>query len=279
MYIDSVTLVNFRCFGEKPTKITLEPDTTAFVGENGSGKSTVLEALKRLFSPVSAERRIRRDDFHFPPNERLDEIDGKHLSIDVVFAFPELRDDDDGIDDDAGTDEGVSTRTVPVVFNDMCFDPEAPEGGDLKARMRLEAEWTRHESFEEDVSYQLYWVTTLNSKIPFGPDDPNKYPVSRINQRHVAQIRYIPAARDGASVTRVALGQLLRRLELSGDWDDDTRQSTIEAADSLDQTLQGTPVIRDVTTSIRGLWQRVYDDRYMASRCRYQSVGPRGDDS
>lgn len=48
MYISSVEIENYRCFGSKQN-IKLKPGVNVFIGENNSGKTTVLNALGFLF--------------------------------------------------------------------------------------------------------------------------------------------------------------------------------------------------------------------------------------
>ncbi|WP_312841739.1 AAA family ATPase [Sinorhizobium psoraleae] len=49
MYIEKLSLTNFRCFGPGATTIDLMPGLTTFIGVNGAGKTAVLQALQRLF--------------------------------------------------------------------------------------------------------------------------------------------------------------------------------------------------------------------------------------
>jgi predicted ATP-dependent endonuclease of OLD family len=94
MHIESVTLTNFRCFGPVPVRIELDPQLTAMIGSNGTGKSAALEGLLRLFGITQEQRRIRVEDFHVPAEEDQTP-ESRDLSIEVVLAFPELDDDDD----------------------------------------------------------------------------------------------------------------------------------------------------------------------------------------
>lgn len=50
MRLKKVTLHNFRCFGE--LEVDLHPRLTVFVGENGVGKTAVLDGIARGLSPV-----------------------------------------------------------------------------------------------------------------------------------------------------------------------------------------------------------------------------------
>ena len=49
MTITSVSLRNFRCFGDSPVTVDLADDITALVGANGFGKTALLIAMTRLF--------------------------------------------------------------------------------------------------------------------------------------------------------------------------------------------------------------------------------------
>jgi ABC-type branched-subunit amino acid transport system ATPase component len=120
MFTESVTLQNFRCFGPDPTTVTLGADLIALIGANGAGKTAFIEALRRLFGVTREERTLARADVHFGPDEKPETVESREIVIDVVFAFPELR---DGSPD--------ATLTVPEVFRIMTASgPGAP----LKAR-------------------------------------------------------------------------------------------------------------------------------------------------
>ncbi|MDW8392404.1 MAG: AAA family ATPase, partial [Oscillochloridaceae bacterium] len=101
MKIESIFIQNFRCFGPDGARIELEKGVTAFVGGNGSGKTAAFQALSRLFGVTPAQRSVRKQDFHMPPNsQRLPS--GATLILEVVFSFPEL-----GEADDEGTGDAV----------------------------------------------------------------------------------------------------------------------------------------------------------------------------
>jgi len=62
MYISKVVIENYRCFGAK-TDIKLKPGVNVFIGENNSGKTTVLNALGFLFDRRGRSR-LGIDDFN-----------------------------------------------------------------------------------------------------------------------------------------------------------------------------------------------------------------------
>jgi putative ATP-dependent endonuclease of OLD family len=61
MYISKVVIENYRCFGSK-TEIKLKSGVNVFIGENNSGKTTVLNALGFLFDRQGRSQ-LGIDDF------------------------------------------------------------------------------------------------------------------------------------------------------------------------------------------------------------------------
>jgi len=56
MYLKELSLNNFRSF--KSSTVSLQPDLTILVGENNSGKSNAIDALRLLTPPLSGRREI-----------------------------------------------------------------------------------------------------------------------------------------------------------------------------------------------------------------------------
>ncbi|WP_299831951.1 ATP-dependent endonuclease [uncultured Roseobacter sp.] len=110
MYISRIEIENFRCFGEGDQKfvLPLSPGLTALLGENDSGKTAVIDALRFVFGTRDQEYyRVQDSDFHWPAGsaERQKEIrvccrlDG--LSVKERGAFAEFLTyvDDEGTPD------------------------------------------------------------------------------------------------------------------------------------------------------------------------------------
>ncbi|MGM1058526.1 AAA family ATPase [Saccharothrix sp. Mg75] len=177
MFIQSLVLDNFRCFGPGRTTICLDEGLTAFIGTNGSGKTAACEALLRLFGVTGQERALRLDDFHVPADETVRPAT-RDLMIEVVLAFPELGHDeaDDNADHGDGEIDGASGatelehlgakhRAIPDFFERMA----ATEDGDLKVRIVLKAEWVDDGTTEGAISEARMIVSTLVEE--YGEED------------------------------------------------------------------------------------------------------------
>lgn len=254
MHIESVTIRNFRCFGSEPTVITLGPDVTALIGANGAGKSSFIEALRRVFGITREERTLTRADVHFGPDERPEDVDERQIVIDAVFAFPELAGEDPGPD---------AVRTVPEVFRVMTAS--AP-GEPLKARLRLEALWRRGESYVDDIETAYYWVSHLN-EVDFGEDTGAGLDKQRVqsSDRGKIQLIYVPATRDGAAVTRQALRSLLRRLERSGDFGTETEEDIQQVSEDLQEKVESLPAVGWITEKLEENWGRLHEATHLQS--------------
>ncbi len=243
MHLEKVTLQNFKCFGQSPVTVTLEPGTNAFVGSNGSGKTAVLEALKRLFSPVQSERQIRLGDIHFGPEEEAHSLEGieREVVVDVVFGFS-------------------GSGSYPIVFNDLFF---TASDSTLKVRIRLECKFDQSDLVGDDLETKIYTVRTLDA-VPFGPDDERKSPL-RGRPTQYAELIYIPAHRDTRGVSQIALSSLLQRLENSANWPDETRSKSKAFAAELEANLNTTDAVKYVSQTLNGFWKQLHDGYYDGS--------------
>lgn len=73
MYLSKLIIENFRCFGEGNSRfeMTLEPGLTALVGENDSGKTAVIDALRFALGTSDQEwNRLEDSDFHVNASSR-----------------------------------------------------------------------------------------------------------------------------------------------------------------------------------------------------------------
>lgn len=280
MFIESLRLRNFRCFGDVPTVLTFEPGLTVIVGANGAGKTAIIAALQKLFGSRADERRLTREDLHFGAGEEpgvpeapasesaidVAELLGipeapsiteeaaqpdqpllvqtRDLEIEVVVAFPEIQ------------AAGVQADAVPEVFKAMSV---AGPGEPPKVRLRLEATWN-YGLEEDDISSRLYWITSL-AEVPFGERDIAKINLSSGDRKRFS-IRYLPATRDGNAIVRQALKELLAWLERFGDWSAG-RESMSKQWQQLQELFDEMPAIDAVTAELAVNWGRLFEGPHL----------------
>lgn len=258
MYIRQLRLKNFRCFGNQEEVISLDPDMTAFIGDNGSGKTTVLKAIQRLFGSTSAERNLRRDDVHFgvgevpgPANKGNEHVEqtapnvaNREIYIEAILDFPELV-AADGAPSSTGLDVSVET------FHAMsCSGPGQP----LQARIRLEAHWEFGVD-EDDIDQKIYWITTTED-VPFGDDDVAKIPMPAAQRRRI-QLKYLPATRNNSAVVNSAMKELLVWLERFGDLTSGKQQLEVQRAE-LQKIFDELPAVIGVVSKLSKNWGKLY---------------------
>lgn len=256
MYIKELRLKNFRCFGTKEEVITLDPEMTAFIGDNGSGKTTVLRALQRLFGSTSAERSLKRDDVHFgagevpgPVNssdetEAIPPVASREIYIEAIMDFPELA---GSVDVHSGNALDVSVETFHAM---SCAGPGSP----LQARIRLEAKW-EFGIDEDDIDLKIYWITTTDD-VPFGDDDIAKIPMPAAQRRRF-QLKYLPATRNNSAVVKSAMKELLVWLEKFGDLSSGKQQLETQRAE-LQKVFDGLPAVNGVVKELTKNWGELF---------------------
>ena len=233
MFLESIKLSNFRCFGSTPQNIGLEDSITAFVGANGAGKTAVMLALLRLFGVTSDHRRVRRQDFHVPFNE-TNAPASRSLSIEAILAFPELE-----------TGDPQAASTVPEFFQQMAADKD----GKLKCRLRMEATWTDDGSLEGIIQENYFAIRTLS-------DEYKKEECSDLKpiDRSRVQVIYVPATRDGSSqVSSFLKGRLWRAIT----WSENVRSALKGSGDSLNEAFEDEPGIDLIEKAIKQRWAEV----------------------
>ena len=237
MKIEKVILKNFRCFGPQGTQIRLHNAVTAFVGANGSGKTAAFQGLSRLFGVTSAQRAVRRQDFHLPAGQQKLQS-GATLSIEVVFSFPEL----EGLDEDDAED------AVPEFFLQMAAS--AP-GAPLKARMKLQATWTDDSTPDGSVDENLRWITTLDDEFEW--DECKRM---QAVERGSIQLIYVPAARDAAAqVTALLKGRLWQAAR----WSDEFRDSSAKGAQKIQQQFEREEPAEFIIKRLTKRWRQVHE--------------------
>lgn len=233
MFIESISLKNFRCFDGAGTLILLQSDLTTFVGDNGAGKTAVMHGLMRMFGITGDQRKVRLQDFHVSENEE-EAPKTRELSVEVILAFPEL------------SDPEHSGPAVPAFFNHMA----AEVGGKLKARLLLEATWQDDGSIEGQVEQTLKAITTFEDKY----DDDQLHTVNAADRARI-QFIYVPAVRNAATqVSSFLKGRLWRAIS----WSDKLKAALNDSGSSLNEAFKDEPPISHISKVVNQRWNEVH---------------------
>jgi putative ATP-dependent endonuclease of the OLD family len=235
--ITTLRLSNFQSFGPDPTDVDLDA-LTYVLGPNGSGKTAVLEALSRLFSPLTAQRQIRLDDFHVPMNPPADEAQDEEptLWLEVDIECPE-----------AGAD-GLHA-SVPPIFSHMSIDAE---DGIPRIRVRLTATVAADGVIEEQIEYVL--ETDDDGKPTRSAD------MSRYDRGHI-EVHYLPARRDPADHISYTTASLIGRCLRAADWASE-RETLSELSTEITEALVGNAAVAGIGVRLNQEWQGLHKGTY-----------------
>ncbi|TXE03075.1 ATP-dependent nuclease [Algoriphagus aquimarinus] len=240
MRISKVKIKGFRSFGPDEVEIAFKEKLAAFIGLNSAGKTSALEALRKLFGSSLTEREISRQDFHIGKDENFEEISERELSIEVRIDFSE-----------------EEQEAVPHFFSNMVVDDLL---GDLYIRIRLNATWKKSKIVPQgEIEVRTNFIITPEgeqeqegSKRPF----PNHY-------RSLIQILYVPAIRRPAEQLKYASGSIMHRVLRKIKSSDEFKQEFDEKIGEINDSFKGLPEFNTVQTSITEFWQKFHkDERY-----------------
>ncbi len=234
MFIKSIKISNFQCFSSSPVIIELEKDITCLVGNNGTGKTSILKAIQRIFGNTADERTILKSDFHVVSGET--DIKNKQLYIDIVFEFIDK--------------EEVKTLAFfsPVIYES--------KNKTFQARIRLEALWNEDE-YEDDVSSMLFWVLT-DEDVEFGDETPLKIKVENHERKQINLI-YIPATRNAKNILTVELKRIIKKIERYADISNAERLTIENDSKALGEKVNAITAVQSIQTTINNAWNKIHD--------------------
>lgn len=107
MYLQSISLHNFRCFGEKET-VSFRKGLNVLVGENDSGKSAIMDAIRIVLGSTDQSwYRIELTDFH---NE------DRQKEINIILKFTDLSDNEQAAFLECLSYESVDGINIPCLY-------------------------------------------------------------------------------------------------------------------------------------------------------------------
>jgi putative ATP-dependent endonuclease of OLD family len=233
MKIRQLRLMGFQSFGPEPTTIDLE-ELTYVLGPNGSGKTTVLESLSRLFSPLAAQRRIRVEDFHVPIDRRAGDVHAEQptLWLEVDIEFPE-----------AGDDE--LNASIPPNFAHMAIQTR---DGVPQVRVRLTAVLAVDGEIDEKIEYVL--------QVDEDGEPTSRADMSRHDRGHI-EVHYLPARRDPADHISYTTASLIGRTLRAADWSSE-RGSLGELMTKVTEVLVANGAVAMIGTQMAKEWSGLH---------------------
>ena len=223
---------------ESPQTLMLDSSLTTLIGHNGTGKSTALEALNKLFSIDPNLRGLSVNDFNVPCIEQADTP--KNLVVEAWFDFPKL--DENSVE-------------IPHIINQMVATDDS---GSLLFRVRLEGSLTFDYSPTGEVEEDIWTVSSTKKT----PDDEDK---SRLSGaiRSAIQVNYIPANRDPLIQLRYSSKAILGRLLKAIRWSDVEKENFETKASDLNAVAKTSPALKQLSEAIDTSWKSIYKGRYL----------------
>ncbi|MCP1299186.1 AAA family ATPase [Chryseobacterium sp. S0630] len=240
MRISSVTIRGYKSYGSKGVTIPLQDKLAGFIGLNSAGKTSALEALRKLFGSSLMEREIFASDFHIGKDEMPKDITERELSIEVRIDFPPDGDD-----------------SVPHFFSDMVVD-DTDE--DPYLRIRLESSWRKSELIPQgEIDVKTYFINVAQGE----PEEADTKKIFPSRLRGLIQIHYVPAIRKPGEQLKYASGSILHRLLKKINWKDDFKEKFDTKISEINDAFKGLSEFNTIQTSIASFWQKFHkDERY-----------------
>jgi len=239
MRLHKIYISGFKSISnESPQTLMLDSSLTTLIGHNGTGKSTALEALNKLFSTDSNLRGLSKNDFNVPSVEQADT--SKHLVIEAWFDFPKLNKDN---------------AEIPYLLNQMVATDDS---GSLLFRVRLEGSLTFDYNPTGEVEEDI-WTVSSTKKI-LNDEDKNRLSGAI---RSAIQVNYIPANRDPLIQLKYSSKAILGRLLKAIRWTDVEKESFEKKASDLNTVAKKSPALKQLSEAIDTSWKSIYKGRYL----------------
>lgn len=237
MRIRQLRLKNFQSFGSDPTTIELG-ELIYVLGSNGSGKTAVLEALSRLFSPLATQRKVRVEDFHVPVDRSASEVHAEQptLWLEVDLEFPEAADDE-------------LHASIPPNFAHMAI--ETPDGVP-RVRIRLTAVLATDGVIDEKIEYVL--------QADEDGEPTGRAEMSRYDRGHI-EVHYLPARRDPADHIAYTTASFIGRTLRAADWTSE-RESLAGLMTDITDVLVANEAVATIGTRLAGEWSGLHSGAF-----------------
>ncbi|HDM8373749.1 TPA: AAA family ATPase [Yersinia enterocolitica] len=240
MQLKKIFISGFKSISNQhPQTINLEHDLTTFIGHNGTGKSTAMEALNKLFSVDQSLRSLSINDFYNADVEKDEK--NRTLIIEAWFSFPK-------------PNEGKIS--IPSLIEHLTIDKS---DGIILFRVRLEGKLSFDANPVGDIDEDIWVISSSDDVV----EDSSKQKLSAA-VRNAIQVSYVPANRDPSLQlkysSKAVLGRLLKAIEWAGG-----SQKIIEVqAAKLNALTKSNTALNEIAAAINASWGRIYKGRYLS---------------
>lgn len=249
MKIKKLIVDGFRSFGTR-TVIEFSKEN-AFIGNNGSGKTSCLLAMNKMFSPNASERSITRNDFYMCSENKS--VSSRKLMIEAIFQLDNAL---NGKDQDA---EREYWRRLLVESNNSC----------PILRVRLNAEWTDDGSVEGSVDTKYSFILSPENTTR----EAENSQLARRSELSSIRFIYIPATRNPEKQLGNASGALITHLIKKMKWSDEIRDKLMELGKNTNDVFWEEAGVKILQNSIREEWRNLTpDSRYSCVQTNLSST-------
>lgn len=240
MQLKKIFISGFKSISnESPQIIHLDHELTTFIGHNGTGKSTAMEALNKLFSVDHSLRGISINDFHNADGGNNEK--SKSLIIEAWFSFPK-------------PNEGKIS--IPPLIEHLTIDKS---DGVILFRVRLESKLSFDANPMGDIDEDVWVVNTSDDVV----EESSKQKLSAA-VRNSIQVSYVPANRDPLLQLKYSSKAVLGRLLKAIEWVGGSQEVIEEQAAQLNALTKSNPAMNEIAVAINASWGNIYKGRYLS---------------
>lgn len=232
MKLVRLRLCNFQSFGPVPTTVEVR-NVTFVLGPNGSGKTSLMVALCRLFGADRSLRRLRKGDFHCDTDGQT----ASRLWLEADFEVPEA------------ADTASQHPTVPAFFNHMQLQSS---GAVPTMRIRLTATL-----IDDEVEDRIQHVVFVDEH-----DEPVTAFDMALADRNKIHVHYLPARRDPAEQLSYAATTLMGRALRAADFGD-AAEAVEGHVDEINAEMVGHNAIKTTQQALNSTWKSLYAGDYL----------------
>ncbi|MEL5357822.1 AAA family ATPase [Serratia ureilytica] len=240
MQLKKIYISGFKSISnQNPQIIDLDHELTTFIGHNGTGKSTAMEALNKLFSVDHSLRGITINDFHNADGGEDEK--SKSLIIEAWFSFPK-------------PNEGKIS--IPPLIEHLTIDKS---DGAILFRVRLESKLSFEANPMGDIDEDVWVVNTSDDVV----EESSKQKLSAA-VRNAIQVSYVPANRDPLLQLKYSSKAVLGRLLKAIEWVGGSQEVIEEQAAQLNALAKSNPAMNEIAVAINASWGNIYKGRYLS---------------